>query len=77
MGDAGLRRDAFGDQAVCDAARSSVERGVGRGAALVHDRRELRALGGMDAYDVGEACDLDRHARFPIPFGSDFDHLIA
>ena len=44
MGDARLRRDAFGDQRVGDLARGAVERGVGGGAAVMDDGRRIGLL---------------------------------
>ena len=66
MGDADLRREAFGDQAAGDAAGGAIEPAIARGPALIDDRHRVRARRAVDAHDVGQADHLDAHRTLPL-----------
>jgi hypothetical protein len=65
MSDTRLRLDALGDQSVGHPTRGAIERSVGCGAAVIDYCGSVRPLGGVDAHDVCEARNLDRHPVFP------------
>jgi len=78
MRDAGLRPDAFGDQGVGDLARRAIEGAVRRAAACIDDGGGVGLPAAMDAHDICEACNFDRHPAFPsVLFVSAFKGLIA
>jgi hypothetical protein len=75
MGDARLRLDAIVDQAVGDAARRPVERGIARLAAGVDQGRGVGAVRCVLSHDVRQARDFDAHPNASPDCGGIFSAL--